>query len=243
MGEVLLSARGVTKGFKSAGGRLEVLRGVDLDIHEGEILAILGTSGCGKSTLLHVLGWLDDVDAGEILFEGKDRASVSHRARAELRNRVMGFVFQFYHLLPVMTAYENVELPLLLLPISARQRRQQVMTVLELVGLGDRIRHRPGQLSGGQQQRVAISRALVNAPDLILADEATGNLDSQTAAEILDLFDELHGEGRTIIFVTHEPDVARFAGRLLRFLDGQVVADEANAALDAQALLVREAVA
>ena len=224
-----LSARGIRKSYPVAGGTLEVLRGVDLDVHEGEILAILGTSGSGKSTLLHVLGWLDSVDAGTIEYEGRDRASISASERARLRNQVMGFVFQFYHLLPELTALENVLLPAMIRWKGAAWRMAKAGEVaratqlLDRVGLGSRLQHRPSQLSGGERQRVAIARALQNRPKFLLCDEPTGNLDGRTAADIRRLLWDLNRtDHQTLVVVTHDTKLAADAHRAVHLVDGQV---------------------
>jgi lipoprotein-releasing system ATP-binding protein len=228
---VALSARGLTKRYKIGAETLDVLRGVDLDVREGEILAILGTSGSGKSTLLHVLGWLDHADAGTIHYEGRDRASLSASERANLRNRVMGFVFQFYHLLPELTAVENVMLPSMILhgPRAWREQKHEARAraerMLDRVGLGKRRAHRPSQLSGGERQRVAIARALQNQPRFLLCDEPTGNLDGRTAADIRRLLWDLNAsDHQTLVVVTHDVRLAHDAHRAVHLMDGRVVA-------------------
>jgi lipoprotein-releasing system ATP-binding protein len=225
---VLLSARGVCKSYAMGKTRLDVLQGVDLDVREGEILAVLGKSGCGKSTLLHVLGWLDPVDRGSIHFEGRDRASVPHRERARLRNEVMGFVFQFYHLLPELTALENVLMPALIRhgrPSWRRHKKDELARAHDLlarVGLTARARHRPRHLSGGERQRVAIARALQNNPRFLFCDEPTGNLDGRTAEEIRDLLWQLNADsGQTMVVVTHDARMARQAHRIVHIEDGR----------------------
>ncbi len=228
---VTLSARGLTKRYRIGAETLDVLRGVDLDVREGEILAILGTSGSGKSTLLHVLGWLDHADAGTIHYDGRDRASLSATERANLRNRVMGFVFQFYHLLPELTALENVMLPSMILhgPSAWRQHKHEARAraerMLDRVGLGKRRTHRPSQLSGGERQRVAIARALQNQPRFLLCDEPTGNLDGRTAADIRRLLWDLNAsDHQTLVVVTHDVRLAQEAHRAVHLVDGRVVA-------------------
>ena len=209
---------------RPGGDTVEALHDVSLHIERGELLAIVGSSGSGKSTLMNVLGLLDRPDAGRYLLDGEDVSGLGVNEQARLRNRRIGFVFQAFHLLPRASALENVELPLLysdrasIAGLGAR--------ALEAVGLADRIDHRPSELSGGQQQRVAIARALVNEPDLLLADEPTGNLDARSASEILDIFASLNEAGRTIIVVTHDPDVAARCGRVARLEAGRIVADE-----------------
>ena len=226
---VVLSARGLTKSYKIGGEALEVLRGVDLDVREGEILAILGQSGSGKSTLLHVLGWLDRPDAGVIHYEGRDRATLSAAERATLRNRVMGFVFQFYHLLPELTALENVLLPNMILErrgwrSAKAQANARALEMLDRFGLSARVHHRPSQLSGGERQRVAIARALQNKPRFLLCDEPTGNLDGRTAADVRRLLWDLNRADRqTMVIVTHDAGLAAEAHRAVHLVDGRVV--------------------
>ena len=208
---------------------VKALRGVSFTIHEGEFVTIMGTSGSGKSTLLNILGCLDKPTSGEFRLDGTPVRTMSKNQRAILRNRKIGFVFQNYNLLPKTTAVENVELPLMYNPsIGAAERRQRAVTALQRVGLGDRLNHKSNQMSGGQMQRVAIARALVNDPAVILADEATGNLDTRTSFEILVLFQELHREGRTIIFVTHNPEIAQYSSRNITLRDGKIRDDVQN---------------
>ena len=208
---------------------VKALRGVSFTIHEGEFVTIMGTSGSGKSTLLNILGCLDKPTSGEYRLDGTPVRTMSKNQRAILRNRKIGFVFQSYNLLAKTTAVENVELPLMYNgEVSASERRQRAITALTRVGLGDRLNHKSNQMSGGQMQRVAIARALVNDPAVILADEATGNLDTRTSFEILVLFQELHREGRTIIFVTHNPEIAQYSSRNIVLRDGKIRDDEPN---------------
>ena len=208
---------------------VHALRGVSFSITEGEFVTIMGTSGSGKSTLLNTLGCLDTPTKGEYYLDGISVRTMTKSERAVLRNRKIGFVFQNYNLLPKTTAVENVELPLMYnTQVSAKERRQRAIDALVAVGLGDRLEHKSNQMSGGQMQRVAIARALVNDPAVILADEATGNLDTRTSFEILVLFQKLHAEGRTIIFVTHNPDIARYSSRNIRLRDGKVIEDTYN---------------
>lgn len=208
---------------------VHALRGVSFSITEGEFVTIMGTSGSGKSTLLNTLGCLDTPTKGEYYLDGISVRTMTKSERAVLRNRKIGFVFQNYNLLPKTTAVENVELPLMYnTQVSAKERRQRAIDALMAVGLGDRLEHKSNQMSGGQMQRVAIARALVNDPAVILADEATGNLDTRTSFEILVLFQKLHAEGRTIIFVTHNPDIARYSSRNIRLRDGKVIEDTYN---------------
>lgn len=228
--EPLVRVRHVVRHFRRGSEVVEVLNGLTLDVAPGEYLGLMGPSGSGKTTLLNLIAGLDRPDAGEI-WVGNDQVSAMSEARlAKWRTRHVGFVFQFYHLLPVLSAFENVELPLLLLPLSAAERRQQVKTALDLVGLSDRVRHLPGQLSGGQQQRVGIARAIVTDPTLVVADEPTGDLDARSAKEILDLLDELRRTmHKTILLVTHDPRAAERADRVLHLDKGQLV--EQSAAL------------
>lgn len=208
---------------------VHALRGVSFTINEGEFVTIMGTSGSGKSTLLNILGCLDTPTSGEYKLDGTPVRSMSKSQRAVLRNRKIGFVFQNYNLLAKTTAVENVELPLMYnASVSARERRERAITALQRVGLGDRLNHKSNQMSGGQMQRVAIARALVNDPAVILADEATGNLDTRTSFEILVLFQQLHAEGRTIIFVTHNPEIADYSTRTINLRDGKIREDVVN---------------
>lgn len=214
----------VHKFFTRGSERVDVLQGLSLEVPYGEFLGLMGPSGSGKTTLLNLIAGLDVPSTGQIMVGGELISVMSEGALAQWRTRNIGFIFQFYHLLPVLTAYENVELPLLLLPLSSAKRREQVLTALELVGLKDRMSHRPGQLSGGQQQRVGIARAIVTDPTLIVADEPTGDLDSKSAGEILDLLDELQrGLKKTIIMVTHDPRAAERAARVLHLEKGRLV--------------------
>lgn len=209
---------------------VHALRGVLFTIHAGEFVTVMGSSGSGKSTLLNMLGCLDTPTSGEYYLDGVSVRTMDRNRRAVLRNRKIGFVFQNYNLLPKTTAVENVELPLMYNPVySARQRRQKAVAALEAVGLGDRLLHKSNQMSGGQMQRVAIARALVNDPAVILADEATGNLDTRTSLEVIVLFQKLHAQGRTIIFVTHNPEIARYSSRNITLRDGHVISDVKNA--------------
>ena len=208
---------------------VHALRGVSFTIYEGEFVTIMGTSGSGKSTLLNTLGCLDTPTSGEYYLDGVSVRSMNKRQRATLRNRKIGFVFQNYNLLPKTTSVENVELPLMYNPaFNAAQRKEKAINALMAVGLGDRLMHKSNQMSGGQMQRVAIARALVNDPAVILADEATGNLDTRTSFEILVLFQRLHAEGRTIIFVTHNPAIAQYSSRNIMLRDAHVTADVRN---------------
>lgn len=222
----------VYKHFIRGDERIDVLQDLCLEVPAGEFLAIMGPSGSGKTTLLNLIAGLDRPSDGEVWVGGRLISTMSESELTRWRTRNIGFIFQFYHLIPVLTAYENVELPLLLLPLSARERKERVELVLELVGLADRMKHRPGQLSGGQQQRVGIARALVTDPTLIVADEPTGDLDARSAREILDLLQELHYTlEKTIILVTHDPRAAERAQRIVHLEKGQLVAVEKREAL------------
>ncbi|MBR2476001.1 MAG: ABC transporter ATP-binding protein [Bacteroidaceae bacterium] len=219
---------------------VHALRGVSFSINEGEFVTIMGTSGSGKSTLLNTLGCLDTPTKGEYYLDGISVRTMSKSQRAVLRNRKIGFVFQNYNLLPKTTAVENVELPLMYnTSVSAKERRKRAIDALIAVGLGDRLEHKSNQMSGGQMQRVAIARALVNNPAVILADEATGNLDTRTSFEVLVLFQKLHSEGRTIIFVTHNPDIARYSSRNIRLRDGKVIEDTINTNIQSAAEVLK----
>jgi putative ABC transport system ATP-binding protein len=205
------------------------LQGVDLDIEDGAFLAIMGPSGSGKSTLMNIIGCLDVLTRGSYRLAGEDVSELDEVELAQIRNRRIGFVFQQFHLLPSLAAWRNVELPLMYRNVPAAERKERAAAALERVGLGDRTANRPGELSGGQQQRVAVARALVGEPALLLADEPTGNLDSTSTADVLGLFDELHRQGRTIVLITHELEVAQQAHRIVWVRDGLIQSDEVNA--------------
>lgn len=227
--EPIIELNNIKREFIVGEETVHALRGVSFSIYEGEFVTIMGTSGSGKSTLLNLLGCLDTPTSGEYLLDGVKVRDMEKAERAVLRNRKIGFVFQSYNLLPKTTAIENVELPLMYNPgISAAKRKEKAIQALIKVGLGDRLQHKSNQMSGGQMQRVAIARALVNDPVIILADEATGNLDTRTSFEILVLFQELHKAGRTIIFVTHNPEIAQFCSRNIILRDGHIVEDRVN---------------
>lgn len=227
--KVVIELRDVHRDFRVGDETVHALRGVSFKICEGEFVTIMGKSGSGKSTLLNQLGCLDTPSRGEYYLDGISVRNMKKPERAVLRNRKIGFVFQNYNLLPKTTSIENVELPLMYNPdVSAKERRERAVRALEAVGLGDRLYHKSNQMSGGQMQRVAIARALVNNPAVLLADEATGNLDTRTSFEILVLFQKLHEEGRTIIFVTHNPDIAKYSSRNIVLRDGKVRSDTLN---------------
>lgn len=227
MAELLLQVTGLSKSYRAGETTVRALSGISLAVKDGEFLAIVGRSGSGKSTLLHILGLLAGADSGEYLLRGRPVEHLPEDARAEIRNREIGFVFQLPALLPRATALENVALPLAYAGIGRQQRRRRAEDALALVGLTHRVSHRPHQLSGGEQQRVAIARAIVGRPVLILADEPTGALDSVTGDEILSLFAELNADGRTIVMITHDANIARRARRRIRLHDGCVVEDQA----------------
>jgi putative ABC transport system ATP-binding protein len=224
-GELVIEIEGVTKLYKMGEEIIHALCGISLQIRRNEYLAVMGPSGSGKSTLMNMLGCLDTPTAGRYDFTGKNVAHMVDDELAEIRNREIGFVFQTFNLLPRSDALHNVELPLIYAGLSPHLRRERALEALNNVGLGDRVHHRPNELSGGQRQRVAIARALVNHPSIILADEPTGNLDSKTGAEIMELFEQLYEEGNTIIVVTHEEDIARHARRVVRLRDGLIESD------------------
>lgn len=227
--KVVIELQNVKRYFKVGDETVKALRGVSFKIYEGEFVAIMGTSGSGKSTLLNQLGCLDTPTSGEYFLDGTPVRKMSKSQRAKLRNRKIGFVFQNYNLLPKTTAVENVELPLMYnKKYNAAQRREAAIKALQAVGLGDRLEHKSNQMSGGQMQRVAIARALVNDPAVVLADEATGNLDTRTSFEMLVLFQELYHQGRTIIFVTHNPDIAKYSSRNINLRDGKIREDVVN---------------
>lgn len=229
MNKTVIELQNIKRNFQVGDETVHALRGVSFTITEGEFVTIMGTSGSGKSTLLNTLGCLDTPTSGEYLLDGISVRTMSKPQRAILCNRKIGFVFQSYNLLPKTTAVENVELPLMYNSgVSASERRRRAIEALQAVGLGERLEHKSNQMSGGQMQRVAIARALVNNPAVILADEATGNLDTRTSFEILVLFQKLHAEGRTIIFVTHNPEIAQYSSRNIVLRDGQVKEDSTN---------------
>jgi putative ABC transport system ATP-binding protein len=219
----LIAVRGLVKIYNAGGVELRALDGVSLSIERGEFVAVMGPSGSGKSTMMNMLGCLDSPTEGSYFLDGKDVSKLSGDDLAEVRNRKLGFVFQGFNLLPRATALENVALPLVYAGVPLKERRLRAQEALSRVGLAERIEHRPNQMSGGQQQRVAIARALVCKAPLILADEPTGNLDTRTSMEIMNLLTELNGEGKTIVLVTHEPDIAEYAERTLHFKDGKLL--------------------
>lgn len=229
MNDPILSIQHLRRDFKMGEETVHALRGVSFDVYSGEFLTIMGTSGSGKSTMLNILGCMDKPTSGEYILDGNHIEKLKSDALARIRSRKLGFVFQSYNLLARTTAIENVELPLLYnSKISASERHDRAVEALKRVGLESRMNHLPNQLSGGQQQRVAIARALVNDPVILLADEATGNLDTRTSYEIMEIFQELNSRGKTIVFVTHEPDIATFSSRTIVLRDGQIKRDTPN---------------
>ncbi|MFZ3101770.1 MAG: ABC transporter ATP-binding protein [Desulfitobacteriaceae bacterium] len=222
----MINLKGIKKIYVTGDIEVAALRGVNLHIGEAEFVSIMGPSGSGKSTMMNILGCLDTPTAGEYFLNGIDVAKATSNELASVRNRKIGFVFQGFNLLARTTAVENVELPLLYAGMGSKERHQRALEALKSVGLGDRVHHKPKELSGGQQQRVAIARALVNRPAMILADEPTGNLDSRSSEEVMAIFQTLHAAGNTILIVTHEPDIAEYTRRIVRFRDGQIEGDE-----------------
>lgn len=226
MQQPLLRAEAVTKIYRTGQQEVVALAGLDITVNAGELLAVMGPSGSGKTTLLNCLSGLDDIDAGQVFVEGRDLFAMSDHERTAHRARSMGFIFQAFNLIPVFNAVENVELPLLLVGVKAREARLRALDMLARVGLAERPSHRPNELSGGEQQRVAIARALVARPAIVWADEPTGNLDTVMAAQVMDLLRQLNEEGQTIVLVTHDPGIGHAAKRLVRMLDGHLVHDE-----------------
>lgn len=228
MDQPIIQLRDITRYYQVGAETVKALRGINLTIYKNEFVALMGPSGSGKSTLMNILGCLDTPTSGQYFLNGKDVSKLDDNRLAEIRNKEIGFVFQTFNLLPRSTALENVMLPQIYAGIGKAQRLERAIKVMESVGLGDRIKHKPNELSGGQRQRVAIARALVNNPSIILADEPTGNLDSKTTIEIMGVIEEIHKAGNTIIVVTHEEDIARHAHRIIRLLDGMVDSDQPN---------------
>jgi putative ABC transport system ATP-binding protein len=231
----LLRLKDVHKTYKMGDVQVHALRGVSLDIEAGEFVAIMGSSGSGKSTLMNIVGCLDRPSRGEYLLDDEEVGRMNREQLADIRNRTLGFVFQSFNLLSRTTAVENVELPLLYQGVGTKERVRRSIDALERVGLGKRLDHHPSQLSGGQQQRVAIARAIVGRPKVILADEPTGNLDSKTSVEVMALFQQLGRDGITVVLVTHEPDIAEYAARVVVMRDGHVLSDQRQAPRDAAA--------
>ena len=230
--QLILTARGVVKTYRTGSHEVHALRGVDLGIRRGELLMIMGPSGNGKTTLLNCLSGLDDIDAGTVTVDGEDLFAMSDAERTRHRAQHMGFVFQSFNLIPVLSAAENVELPLLVTKVAPKVARERAREMLARVGLGDRFHHRPGELSGGEQQRVTVARALVAEPDLVWADEPTGALDSRTAGEIIELLHEVHSTGQTLVVVTHDEALGRSGERLLLVRDGRMVLEGEPVSVD-----------
>ncbi len=231
----MIELRNVKKIYQVGEEEVHALDGVSLVIQDREFLAVIGASGSGKSTLMNIIGCLDSADEGEYYLDGQDVSDLSEHDQSTLRNHKIGFIFQQFNLLPKLTAYENVELPLIYQGVSGSERKERVTEALENVGLGSRKDHRPNQLSGGQQQRVAVARALVTRPSLILADEPTGNLDSHSTADIMELLKKLHAQGNTLVLITHDPEIAEQAPRRVQLFDGRIISDTANQTADAPA--------
>lgn len=228
---VAIGLSGIKKAYKMGGEDLLILKGITIDIHEGEFAALMGPSGSGKSTLMNILGCLDRPTEGSYLLDGEEVAGLSDSQLAVVRNKKIGFVFQNFNLLPRISSLDNVALPLVYAGVGKRERRERAMQCLEAVGLADRAMHLPGELSGGQRQRVAIARALVNEPHIIMADEPTGNLDTKSTKDIMDIFQIMNEQGNTIILVTHEPEIAACASRQLLVKDGLITRDEGKGAV------------
>lgn len=228
MSQPIIDIKGITRDFPLGNEIIHVLKGIDLTINKGEYVALMGPSGSGKSTLMNLLGCLDTPTGGSYVLNGKDVSKMHDDELAEIRNKEIGFVFQTFNLLPRTTALDNVALPMVYAGYKKPERNARATEVLTQVGLQDRMDHKPNQLSGGQRQRVAVARALVNRPSIILADEPTGNLDSKTSVEIMNLFNEIHANGNTVILVTHEEDIAAYAHRVIRLRDGVIESDNKN---------------
>lgn len=224
----IIHLEGIRKNYYMGKNVLEVLKGISLDIFKNEYVALMGPSGSGKSTLMNIIGCLDSPTKGKYVLNGQDVSKMDDNSLAEVRNKEIGFVFQQFNLLPRLTALENVALPLVYGGMGKKQRNEKAMHVLDMVNLTDRSHHKPNELSGGQSQRVAIARALVNDPSLVLADEPTGNLDSKTSYEIMDIFGKIHSGGNTVVLVTHEEDIANYARRVIRLRDGVIESDKRN---------------
>ena len=220
---VALSCEGLWKVYEMGDEKVQAVRGIDLEVNQGEMVAIMGPSGCGKTTLLNILSGIDDPSAGQVRVSGKPLFGISDDERTDLRGKEMGFIFQKFHLLEVMNAVENVEIPLLLLGLNPDEARAKATEALEKVGLGDRCQHRPAELSGGHQQRFSIAIALVHNPSVILCDEPTGNLDSDTSEQVMDLLTQLNESGSTLVVVTHDDEIAKRCSRIIRIFDGRIL--------------------
>ncbi|EJP6474044.1 ABC transporter ATP-binding protein [Clostridium sp. FAM 1755] len=222
----MLTVKDIEKTYNTGEISFKALKGISLEIEKGEFTSIMGPSGSGKSTFMNILGCLDKMDKGEYILNGKNVTDLTENDLAYVRNKEIGFVFQAFNLLPRMTILDNVELPMVYAGVPLKERREKALSALEKVGLIDRIHHRPNEISGGQKQRVAIARAIVNSPSVIMADEPTGNLDTKSSLDIIRIFQNLNSEGSTIIMVTHEPDIAKYTKRIVKFKDGHIVSDE-----------------
>lgn len=225
----VISLKDIHKSYYLGKQELPVLKGIDLSVSNNEYISLMGPSGSGKSTLMNIIGCLDTLTKGQYVLNNKDVSKMTDDELADVRNVEIGFVFQQFNLLPRLTAWENVALPLIYAGVPKKEREERAIAILEKVGLGDRVGHKPNELSGGQSQRVAVARALINNPSIILADEPTGNLDTKTSVEIMDLFSKIHEQGNTVMLVTHEEDIANFTNRIVRIRDGVVETDERKA--------------
>lgn len=222
----MIEVTDVVKKYVTGDINFTALKNINLKIQKGEFTAIMGPSGSGKSTFMNILGCLDRMNGGKYILNGTDVSKLTDKELAHIRNKEIGFVFQAFNLLPRMNILENVELPMVYAGVSMKERRERALIALEKVGLGDRVRHKPNEISGGQKQRVAIARAIVNSPHVIMADEPTGNLDTKSSIDIMKIFQDLNNEGVTIVMVTHEPDIAAYTKRVVRFRDGEIISDE-----------------
>ncbi len=222
----MIKATGIRKIYKNGKIEVEALRGVDLFVEKGEFVSIMGASGSGKSTMMNILGCLDTMTSGKYILDGENISKISGNQLAYIRNKKIGFVFQSFNLLPKLTAIQNVELPMIYAGVKPKERHKKALEAMKRVGLSERINHKPNEMSGGQRQRVAIARSLVNEPSIILADEPTGNLDSKSSVEIIEIFQKLNFDGATIVMVTHEPDIAAYTKRIVKFTDGIIISDE-----------------